>query len=331
MRLFIRADSDETMGTGHVMRCLALGQAWRDAGGEVVFLTACTSAALQARMRREGFCVRPPEDAGFPPAADDHGAWLVLDGYHFESEYQQRARQTGHRLLVIDDMAHLPHYYADAVLNQNTCAERYSYPREPYTRLLLGPSYALLRREFMRWRGWRREIPVVARKVLVTLGGSDPENVTAQVVDGLASLASGGFEIVVVAGGHSRAAPQLAQLATQAGMKFEHNVVDMAPLMAWADLAVSGAGSTCWELAFMGLPAILVVLADNQCGIAESLSEHCCAVNLGRSADICAEHVAVAVRGLAHAQEERAAMSANAARLVDGGGAERVIGVLRGC
>jgi UDP-2,4-diacetamido-2,4,6-trideoxy-beta-L-altropyranose hydrolase len=331
MRLLIRADADENMGTGHVMRCLALGQAWRDAGGEVVFATACTSALLMARLRHEGFSVRPPEGVGFPPAVDDHGAWLALDGYHFESEYQQRARQTGYRLLVIDDMAHLPHYYADAVLNQNTCAERYSYSREPYTRLLLGPSYALLRREFTRWRNWHREIPDIARKVLVTLGGSDPENVTAKAVEGLASLASGGFEIVVVAGGHSRAAPQLARLVAQAGMKFEHNVGDMAPVMAWADLAVSGAGSTCWELAFMGLPAILVVLADNQCGIAESLSEHCCAVSLGRSGDIRAEHVAGAVRRLAHRQHERAAMSANAARLVDGAGAERVIAALQSC
>jgi spore coat polysaccharide biosynthesis predicted glycosyltransferase SpsG len=55
--LTIRADADFVMGTGHLMRCLALGQAWKDAGGEVVFVTGCQSGELLRRLRDEGFKV----------------------------------------------------------------------------------------------------------------------------------------------------------------------------------------------------------------------------------------------------------------------------------
>ena len=92
----------------------------------------------------------------------------MLDGYHFRPSYQLRVKDSGHPLLVIDDMAHLDHYYADVVLNQNIHAEQLDYSCEPYARMLLGSRYVLLRREFWPWREWQREIPQVAHKVLVT-------------------------------------------------------------------------------------------------------------------------------------------------------------------
>src|SRR5262249_32858596 len=106
--------------------------------------------------------------------------WLVLDGYHFDAAYQQAIRAAGYRLLVIDDMAHLPQYYADVLLNQNMHATALHYHCNPEATLLLGSCYALLRPEFPAWRGRQRSVPEVARKVLVTMGGSDPDNVTLQ-------------------------------------------------------------------------------------------------------------------------------------------------------
>jgi UDP-2,4-diacetamido-2,4,6-trideoxy-beta-L-altropyranose hydrolase len=326
MRLFIRADADPTIGTGHVMRCLALGQAWRDAGGEVVFSTACEPPELRARLRSEGLLIHPPnalEDFG------ENGCWLVLDGYQFEAEDQRRARYGGRRVLAIDDMAQLPRYYADVVLNQNIGAERSQYSCEPYTRLLLGPSYALLRREFIPWSNHHREIPTVARKLLVTLGGSDPHNVTARVIQAVRSISIDGLETVVVAGAQCGMPFELLGKASDAGVRLERNVTDMAPLMAWADLAVSGAGSTCWEMAFLGLPAIVIALAENQCGIASGLAEHGCAVSLGWHAEVTAQYVATAIRNLVFDQERRREMSERGSCLVDGAGAKRVVEILR--
>ncbi|MGQ9755923.1 MAG: UDP-2,4-diacetamido-2,4,6-trideoxy-beta-L-altropyranose hydrolase, partial [Desulfotomaculales bacterium] len=193
--LIIRADANAWIGTGHLMRCLALAQAWQDHGGKVVFITACNSPFLKQRLRNEGFDVVGLQYVHPDPAdlkttmnvlAVHPGAWLVLDGYHFDFTYQRLVKEAGHQLLVIDDMAHLDRYNADIVLNQNIHAHNLHYFCEPYTRLLLGTKYVLLRREFWSWRNYKREVPEVAKKVLVTMGGSDPGNVTLKVIRALA-------------------------------------------------------------------------------------------------------------------------------------------------
>jgi UDP-2,4-diacetamido-2,4,6-trideoxy-beta-L-altropyranose hydrolase len=138
--LIIHADASTEIGTGHLMRCLALAQAWKDAGGQITFISACQNESLLQRLRDEKFNVHvlghPYSDssdwdytknilAAYP------SAWVALDGYHFNEAYQQRVKEAGHRLLVIDDMAHLKHYYADILLNQNLHAEQLHYSCEP--------------------------------------------------------------------------------------------------------------------------------------------------------------------------------------------------------
>lgn len=323
--LYIRADSDEKTGTGHVMRCLALGQAWRDAGGAVVFGTQCRNSAILRRLCREGFEVREPEERELPPEPD---AWFVLDGYQFEAEYQRRLRDAGWRILTIDDQTHLDHYWSDALLNQNIGAERLPYRCEVPTRLLLGPSYALLRREFRAWRGWHREIPALARRLLVTFGGSDPQRLALRAVEALCSVAIDGLETVIVAGAECQVFPELQRVSQEAGIGLLTNITDMPSQIARADIVLSAAGSTCWELAFLGAPAVLIVTADNQREIGAGLAERGCALNLGWHVDVTAAEIASAIRDLAFNRSGRAALSAASSALIDGRGAERVVAAL---
>lgn len=163
MDLLIRTDATTQIGTGHVMRCLALAQAWQDAGGTTYFAAAKITASLEARLADEGMALHL---IPAPSGSVDDGAqlirlahrvkarWIVVDGYHFGAEYQQAIKKSGLRLLAIDDYGHSSHYYADLVLNQNTSADESLYVnREPGTELLLGTRYTLLRREFWPWRG----------------------------------------------------------------------------------------------------------------------------------------------------------------------------------
>jgi UDP-2,4-diacetamido-2,4,6-trideoxy-beta-L-altropyranose hydrolase len=323
------------MGTGHVMRCLALGQAWQEAGGAVDFLTRCESGALVDRLLSEGVNVsRLPAGPDWPALgaaiSESHAAALVLDGYHFDPEYQQRARSLCRPLLVIDDIAHQPFYCADILLNQNINAGELHYSTGADTQRLLGCRWALLRKEFRQWHGRQREIAGQARKILVTIGGSDPENVTLRVIEALNLCAMRDeLKAVIVVGSGNPHLPALetAVVGSQ-NIELRSNVSDMPSLMAWADLAITAAGSTCWETAFLGLPSMTLVVADNQEGIARGIEQAGAAVNLGWHRDVTARSIASRLDELMPAQSKRQRMSWNGEALVDGTGAPAVVATI---
>jgi len=342
--LVIRADAGTDIGSGHLMRCLALGEAWRARGGSVVFLSRCPNPALRRRIEGAGFGFVPLERAHPDPAdlqatlrklqevsAGQEHPWLVLDGYHFDSAYQQVVREAGYRLLVIDDTAHLEHYHADVLLNQNIGAERLTYRHDPDTVTLLGTKYALLRSEFLTWSAWRREIPDVARKVMVTLGGSDPENVTLKVMRALQLVNVPGLEAIVVVGPQNPYYCDLMATAQESkiSMRIVKNPNSMAELMAWADVAVSAAGSTCWELAFMGLPLLAIILARNHEDIANELNRTLGIVSLGWFRRLTEEMIAVRLTQICKDMEWRRYQSSKGRQLVDGMGAERVVTIMK--
>jgi UDP-2,4-diacetamido-2,4,6-trideoxy-beta-L-altropyranose hydrolase len=334
--LVLRADAGAQIGTGHVMRCLALAQAWHDAGGTAHFAAAELPGGLAARLSAEGSALHRLE--ADPGSQEDvvqtialaHRlgvTWVVEDGYHFGAGYQRAIKEAGLRLLAIDDYGHAGHYAADLVLNQNIYADESLYPsREPYTRLLLGTQYVLLRREFWSWRGWQREIPDVARKVLVTMGGSDPDNVTRKVMEALQQVDLDGLEVTVVTGASNPHYQELQTVAQESPHKTRvvRNVDNMPDLMAWADLAVSGAGSTCWEMAFMGLPNLALVLAENQEQVAEGLDANEAAINIGCASELSSLEIAHVLRDLANATGKRVTIPQRGRELVDGEGAGRV-------
>jgi UDP-2,4-diacetamido-2,4,6-trideoxy-beta-L-altropyranose hydrolase len=332
--LVIRADGNATIGTGHVMRCLALAQTWQDAGGQVIFALARGAPALEERLKREAMTLSPisaPPGSIADAKQTNHLAlragarWLVVDGYHFSSSYQQWVKQFGMNLLVIDDNGQIGRSYADIVVNQNLHAHEDLYrERESYTRLLLGTDYALLRREFLRWRDWKRTVPETARNVLVTLGGSDPGNVTLAVIRGLAQLQRLELNIKIAVGsanGHGEALRRELEDGSRP-MELVTRVDDMPALMAWADLAISGGGSTCWELAFMGLPHCIIVIAENQCEVAGILEQRGTSVSLGRSMDLSA--LVETVERLLQNRERRLEMSSRGRRMVSGNGSRLV-------
>jgi UDP-2,4-diacetamido-2,4,6-trideoxy-beta-L-altropyranose hydrolase len=339
--MLIRADADFRMGSGHVMRCLALAQAWQDGGGRAGLASVGLPPGLTARWTAEGFHVEmlaggrgPGKDAEQTIAlARRLGAdWVVADGYQFSADFQRAIKQAGLCLLVLDDSGHAKHYWADLVLNQNLHAEERLYRRrEPYTRLLLGTRFALLRREFGKWRGWKREVPEVGRKVLVTLGGSDPDNVTVQVIRAIQQVRMDGLEAIIVAGaGNPHQAELEAEVARCAGaVRLRSSVTDMPELMAWADVAIAAGGATSWERSFMGLPSLVIILADNQQKIAERTKQAGIGRNLGRNQLLSASAVAEALEELLEDKETRAEMALRGPEVVDGLGAARVIREIR--
>lgn len=275
--LLLRADASATIGTGHIMRCLALAQAWQDAGGQAVFACAEMPDTLVARLEREQVPVRcldvavagEADIAATVALAHQLGAsWLVVDGYRFTPVFLDAVRSGGPRVLAVDDMAHLERYPVDLVLNQNLSARRETYHGKLArdTELLLGPRYSLLRREFRSTvAGTRAPLNGRARRVLLTFGGSDPENHTGTILQRLTTRA-GGCEVCVLAGAANTHVPALRERAARSPFPCEVrvNVENVAEIMAWADVAITAGGSTVWELAAMRLPALIGAISEDQ-------------------------------------------------------------------
>ena len=324
------------------MRCLALAEAWRERGGEVVFMTRCESDRLLARVTalvpdvvrlsaascksatQDGVCDLVRARAG----RGDERPWVVLDGYHFDERYQRAVRSAGGGVLIIDDYAHLERYHADVLVNQNLGAEQLPYRSDEGTVFLKGPRYALLRAEFTPYRGRARSFPDVARKVLITAGASGPDEFLLHALESVQQAGIDRVEVALVVG---------PSRLPEAGFAFDdawrsanphvHIVEDAADLsswMAWADVAIAAGGVTTWELAFMGVPAILVAIADNQRGAVRALAACGAAAYGAESSDVSWPVVSGVLAGLMHDAKARRGVSDKAASLVDGHGAERV-------
>jgi UDP-2,4-diacetamido-2,4,6-trideoxy-beta-L-altropyranose hydrolase len=338
--LLIRADASPAIGTGHVMRCLALAQRWHDAGGKSVFAMAASTPTIRARLAAECCTIASIPDAMgsmedaacLADLASTHcSRCVVIDGYRFSSVYRRSIQQSGAMLLCIDDNGLTDELFADLVLNQNLHGCDTLYPcRKPETELLLGPKFVLLRREFDDWRNWKREVHPNAQRILVTMGGSDPANLTEIVLQALSELCLENVETVLVAGGSN---PRIADLRDRAEqfhgrLRVEVNPINMAELMAWADLAISAAGATCWEMCMLGLPALVIDAGECQVPLARELDRAGVAVHVPRD-QITVRKLTTKFQELIASGQLRSGLSRKASGLVDGCGAARVVEAMR--
>ena len=304
MRVAFRADASLQMGTGHIMRCVTLADALRRQGVKSHFLCRAHPGHMIDFIREKGHEVHTlaTDDGATDADGPAHAAWLgttqvsdaqasldflcewrpdwlVVDHYALDHRWESEMYHYCKRLMVIDDLADRPHT-CDLLADQNLGRVVIDYAeRVPANcKVLAGPKFALLRPEFTRLRNYslqRRQKPVL-RKLLITMGGVDLNNATYQVLDALqlCTLVPG-FQVTIVLGAF---APWLANVRKKAAdlpckVEVLVSVDDMARLMADADICIGAAGSTSWERCCMGLPTIVVVLADNQRQIAQNLEK----------------------------------------------------------
>lgn len=297
MRIAFRVDAALAIGTGHVMRCLTLAHELREQGANCVFICRAHQGHLAQLIEQKGFACKllPLSETPYLPQAEDvpHAAWLgtswqqdaqqtlallakpvdwlVVDHYAIDARWQASVKPGYERLLVIDDLADRAHI-ADVLLDQTYGRQVADYqslvPQQ--CQLLLGSTYALLRPEFAQWRDAslnRRKVQTSIQNILISLGGVDAHNHTAQIlaVINQQDLPTP-IQLTVVLGS---TAPHLQKVQRLASIlnyptKVLTDVDNMAALMANADLAIGAAGSTTWERACLGLPSLLFCLADNQ-------------------------------------------------------------------
>jgi UDP-2,4-diacetamido-2,4,6-trideoxy-beta-L-altropyranose hydrolase len=313
------------------MRCLALAQGWHERGGDALFAFTSSISALEHRIHSDR--LEFVQLKSTPGSSDDATqtieqararqiSWIVADGYRFDAPWQRQIKEAGLKLLIVDDYGHAKHYSADFVLNQNLGASSVLYAnREAHTRLLLGTRYVLLRHEFLKWRDWRRTTEERARRILVTLGGSDADNTILKVLQAVSRLKECKIKVVIGGNNPSSDALQATVRDETSGVQLIYNAINMPELMAEADIGIAAGGLTAWELAFMGLPSLLLSLSDNQISNVEHLNALGAARSLGCSTGV---QMQAAIQALLDDPEARAEMSRRGQALVDGEGSVRV-------
>lgn len=360
MAIAFRADASLQIGTGHVMRSLALADALRERDVQCSFICRPHAGHLLELITQRGhqalalpaLLERTSSNHGSTAHADWLGTdwasdadetrkvltgigaesldWLVVDHYALDQRWESALRSKVRRIMVIDDLADRSHD-CDLLLDQNLgrTAQDYAGLLSPNTTTLIGPQYALLRPEFAELRPQslaRRAKDPQLKHLLITMGGVDKDNVTGQVLDALQSCAlPPDLRITVVMGPH---APWLLQVQEQAvQMPWPTQVLigvsNMAKIMADTDLAIGAAGGMAWERCALGVASLVMVLAENQRAGAVALQEKNAAIVLERAGDI-----GNWLMSLPDLNDNRATLkqlSNAAAELTDGQGAIRVV------
>lgn len=311
LNILFRVDASLHIGNGHVMRCLTLADAMKQEGVSCTFICREHKGNMLALIQHKGHntLVLPSSTANISPSATpshqeyltwlgttpaedarqtitalqsqtlDKPTWLIVDHYALDSEWESTLRPYCQTIMVIDDLADRQHD-CDLLLDQTFGRDERDYqPLVPeHCTILTGSYYALLRPEFAEWREYsmQRRLEPQLKQLLITLGGVDKHNVTGKVLDALSdSNLPSDCHITIVMGKH---APWLEAVTTQAqqllwSTEVKIDVGNMAELMANSDLCIGAAGSTTWERCSLGLPSIMLVLAENQRKIAHELHQ----------------------------------------------------------
>lgn len=351
MRVAVRVDGSTDVGWGHVIRCLALGETLAARGAAVEFVTRELPRELAGRIASRGIAARvleassPAQPVDWQADAAATGAaigaaggrpdWLIVDHYGLDDRWETAVSGYADRILAIDDLEARRH--ACSVLLDQTPgrnAAEYAGLTSKRCRLLLGPKWALLRSQFAASREAALERWASAqqvKRILVNLGGTDSRGLLQAVVRGIAG--SGVKAAVDVMIGADR--PEIANLVREwvgEGLEISvlANVENVARVMARADMAIGAAGTSSWERCALGLPTLLIVVADNQRANARFLDSCGAARYLCDWHEATPERIGDGVSKFAQDAELLASVSAAASRVCDGRGVDRAHVVLVG-
>jgi UDP-2,4-diacetamido-2,4,6-trideoxy-beta-L-altropyranose hydrolase len=320
-RILFFADAGEAVGGGHVMRSLTLAEALIERGATCAFIATPAAAGLLDTFAR-------PEIERVT-ALDDGARWrpdvLVIDHYGVGATHE-RALAGLAKLAAIDDLAR--EHAVDMIIDPSLGRHATNYAGQAARVVLAGPTYALVRTAFAA----AREAALARRggeprRCLVSLGLTDLEGITGRIVE-LLLQKSGDVALDVVVGSAAPSLPALQDLAGKGRISLHVDARDMAELVANADIAVGAGGSSVWERATLGLPTILLVLAENQQTMAEGLQSGGLALVLDPAARRFETQLTDAWRRLMGSADLRRELSERPAALCDGQGAGRVADAL---
>jgi len=335
MKIAIRVDGGPNIGLGHIHRCLALASRLKKREAEIFFISQ-ENKDIKGKIEQQGFTVLElknnlnlEEDlkSTIEVIKERKINIVITDSYAIDENYLTEITKIVSILVSIDDLAKFP-FSSDIVINQNIFAKDLNYRSSTgKIKFLLGPRYALLREEFVHQsgrcilQGARRKISKKVRNILVTLGGSDFFNLMPKILDALDKLQAD-FNITVIIGSFFINISEIEKTIMK--MNKRVNIVcnppQMANLMLSSDLAIAGGGTTLYELAATGTPALAFCLADNQYKNVKGMAKFGTLINMGWGNKWQEERIYKEINKLISNYPLREKMSKLGQKLVDGRG-----------
>ncbi|WP_341279850.1 UDP-2,4-diacetamido-2,4,6-trideoxy-beta-L-altropyranose hydrolase [Paenibacillus sp. FSL H8-0537] len=288
--VIIRADASGAIGTGHIMRCLSLADELASCGYCIIFISRLLEGNLRDYIIQRGYpfvgipSTAPLERLDVAAVEQDaqytvqlcakmHPDWLIVDHYALDEQWEVSVKPHAGKLMVIDDLADRRHS-ADLLLDQNLSSDqeyRYRNLVPDDCKMLLGPSYLLLRPSFYEQRAALRRRGEEVKRLLVFFGGSDPTNETLKALKALNSLTANSpmdtplIHTDVVIGTANPRLEEIKQFCDEmTGVALHIQIENMAELIAAADFALGAGGVAMWERCYLGLPSAVAVVAENQ-------------------------------------------------------------------
>ena len=355
MNIVFRVDASTLIGVGHIMRCLTLAEELRVRGSNIHFVCRNHSGNLNDLLRQRGMLLTVlPSQSIWKLVGDEYhtwlGAsqledaeqtigtfkgcqpdWLIIDHYGIDVEWERRIYPHIGQLMVIDDLTNR-HHVCDVLLDQNYSSNReqcYVNLVSNKCKLLVGPRYTLLRPEYAEYRKNQGSRNGEIQSVLVYFGGSDLQNMTGLTLTSLTQPELLSLEVDVVIGANNKHRLGLEKQASERPRTRIHGPkTHLAGIMANADLSVGAGGATTWERMCLGLPSIVICVAENQRSISEGLAREGLIEFIGDAGEVTEKNIASAIKLLAGDRSRMLAFTAKTQLLVDGMGAVRIADIL---
>lgn len=344
MPAILRADGSSILGMGHIMRGVALAAGLKGSGVDCIFVTRALDSPVAELVGDKGFEVKeiPPDvtdeqDAELTKeiAAHARARLIVTDICHRETQARPEALKTYHRSLAQDFFTVVLTGDKQIDLAANIVITPYAgvtgpdslTPGKPV--YLIGPSYFIFRSEFIAVAQSARSIGKVAKRVLITVGGSDELRFSTKIVQALCSLTEFDLNIrMVVGAGYTQALRrELTELLS--GYHGDHEILDqttkMAEAMEWADLAITGDGLTKYEAAVTGTPCIVLSRGDSEMSLTRAFEKLETSLHVGDGSLVTPIELAEAIEQVLKDPALRNSMSQRGKALVDGKGIDRII------
>lgn len=307
MKIYFRVDASVHIGSGHVMRCLSLAEVFKSNGHDVVFVMRPQPGDLCDYSQSRGFKVERLEEPGewmIPRTTADYQAWLqvsvtadaedflsvaadadliVIDHYGIDEHWEAFVKsRTLCKLIAIDDLVR--DHNCDMIIDQTVGREASEYHvASPNSCVLSGTMYALLKEQFSLLHpiAVEKQIDKHAHRLLLTMGGIDNPNATLKVLNALSQRETP-IQTTVLLGDKAPYFDSVSSYCVSHSDWVTHIPFceDMAALMLEHTIAIGAPGSTSWERACIGLPCIMVPLADNQLQICQNLVKEKAAMSL---------------------------------------------------